>query len=190
MHPKAQFHILSWITLLGFPALGYLLLWLFNGVSFNEFLALLEFDQLKDTINLIGLEMGLLYGFIVLVISQAPIFKELAVPQTKLLERLNLNLADALFISLCAGFGEEILFRVVLQTWFGPWTTSFLFIAVHGYFSLKVMKKNLLGLSLFPFIVLISVGYEVFGFWFAVAAHFSYDLIMFMAVIYGKDESS
>src|SRR5690554_7082925 len=97
-----------------------------------------------------------------------------------MLKNLKLNWADIIFMSFCAGFGEEILFRAGLQTWFGPWLTSFIFIAVHGYFSPTSLKKNALGILLFPFILLLSFAYEIFGLWFCVAAHFSYDLLMFM----------
>ncbi|MFA5575291.1 MAG: CPBP family glutamic-type intramembrane protease [Brumimicrobium sp.] len=189
MKRKIKLYIISLATLLGFPFIGYLILYFFEDYSFLQFFQLLEWEQFGNAINLIGLEFGFIYGFIILFISQAPIFREFSLPQTKMLKSLNLNFFDAVFVAFCAGFGEEILFRVVIQSFLGPWVTTFIFIAIHGYFSLRYFKKNILGLSLFPFILLISFGYVEFGFWFVVAAHFSYDLLMFLAVIY-SDESS
>ncbi|HLW29417.1 MAG TPA: CPBP family intramembrane glutamic endopeptidase [Brumimicrobium sp.] len=179
MRPKAQFHILSLVTLLIFPAIGLLLLWFFEDI---ELLSVFELDEVFTPLTLLGLEFGFIYGFLVIAVSQFPIFEELSKSQTQILKNLNLNWADIIFMSLCAGFGEEILFRAGIQTWLGPWLTSFLFIAVHGYFSPISWRKNLLGILLFPFIILLSFAYEAFGLWFCIAAHFSYDLLMFMGV--------
>lgn len=184
---KYQFYILSWVTLIVFPAIGLSLLWFFEDYTIHDLIATLELERFYSPMTLIGLELGLVYGFFVIAISQLPLFEELSSPQTKILKDINLTWIDAVFISLCAGFGEEILFRVGLQTWFGPWLTSFIFIAIHGYFSPFSLKKNALGLLLFPFILLISFSYEIFGLWFVVAAHFSYDLLMFIGVIYFSD---
>ena len=171
------------ITLIVFPVIGFFLLWFFEDYTIKGLIGTLELDRVVEVITLIGIELGLLYGFFVVFVSQAPVFEKFASPQMKMLKRLNLNWMDALFISFCAGFGEEILFRVCLQTWFGPWVTTFVFIAIHGYFSIKIIQKNILGILLFPFILLISFGYEEFGFWFSVSAHFAYDFLMFMMVV-------
>lgn len=180
MSLKSQFHILGWITLIVFPALGLSLLWYFEDVSIIE---VLELDSIWSPFTLLGLQFGFLYGFFVLAISNFPIFEELSGKQTRLLRNLKLNWVDIIFMSLCAGIGEEILFRAGIQTWLGPWLTSILFIAVHGYFNLTSFKKSLLGIALLPFIVLLAYAYGTFGLWFCIAAHFSYDLLMFMGVI-------
>lgn len=180
MRPKVQFHILSWVTLIVFPAIGLGLLWLFED---TDILSVFELDRFFSPLTLLGLEFGFIYGFFVIAVSQFPIFEEMSAPQVRMLKNLKLNWFDIIFISFCAGFGEEILFRAGLQTWLGPWITSILFIAVHGYFNPRSWKKSMLGLSLLPFILILSFAYEVFGLWFCVAAHFSYDLLMFMGVI-------
>lgn len=180
MRPKVQFHLLSLVTLLIFPAIGLTLLWIFEDI---DLLSVFELEHFFSPLTLLGLEFGFLYGFIVIAVSQLPIFEELSLHQVNMLKNLKLNWADIIFMSFCAGFGEEILFRAGLQTWFGPWLTSFIFIAVHGYFSPTSLKKNALGILLFPFILLLSFAYEIFGLWFCVAAHFSYDLLMFMGVM-------
>lgn len=188
MRSKLPFHLLSWLTLIVFPAVGLLLLWFFDNRSIASLWSVFEIDNLSNPINLIGLELGLLYGAFVILISQLPIFNDLTDPQTHLLKSLNLNWADVIFISFCAGFGEEILFRASIQTWLGPWITTFIFIAVHGYFNIKPLKKSLMGILLFPFILIISFAYETFGLWFCVAAHFSYDLLMFSTVLMEKNK--
>ena len=188
MRSKLPFHLLSWVTLIVFPAIGLLLLWFFENLSIESLWSVFEIENLLNPMTLIGLEFGLFYGTIVIALSQSPIFDDLTDTQTHLIKRLNLNWADIIFISFCAGFGEEILFRASIQTWLGPWLTSFVFIAVHGYFSIKPLKKSLMGVLLFPFILIISFAYEAFGLWFCVAAHFSYDLLMFAGVLTSSKE--
>lgn len=183
MHPKLQFHLLGWITLLIFPGIGLWLLWYFNDISVIE---VLELDDIFTPKLLLGLEFGLFYGLIILGVSQLDIFKEMSSHQERLFKSLNLNWVDIIFMSFCAAFGEEILFRAGIQTWLGPWLTSFLFIAVHGYFNPTSLRKSMLGVILFPFILIISYSYETLGLWFCIAAHFSYDLLMFQGVLRKK----
>lgn len=183
MHPKIQFHLLGWITLLVFPSIGLWLLWYFEG---TDLISVLELEQVTSPSVLLGIELGLFYGIIVLLVSQADIFKEMSSHQERLFRSLDLKWGDIIFMSLCAAIGEEILFRVSLQTWFGPFLTSVLFVAVHGYFNPMSLKKSALGFLLLPFILLISYGYEMFGLWFSIGAHFSYDLLMFQGVLRSK----
>lgn len=183
MRIKLMFYLLTLVTLIGFPALGFALLWFFNDVSWNEFSGLISYNPELTTYNLLGLELGFFYGFIVLLVSLAPVFENYSKQQTHIIKGLKLNWFDVLLVSFSAGFGEEVLFRVGIQTWLGPWITTFLFIAIHGYFSLKNLKKNALGLLLLPLILLISFGYNLFGFWFSVAAHTAYDFVMFAGVL-------
>ncbi|RFC54301.1 CPBP family intramembrane glutamic endopeptidase [Brumimicrobium aurantiacum] len=185
MHPKIQFHILSWATLLLFPAVGLTFLWFFSDV---DIIAVLAFDKVLSPLTLLGLEFGFIYGFFIIAITQFPVFEELSGPQMRILKSLKLNWFDIIFMSFCAGFGEEILFRAGLQTWLGPWLTSIIFIGVHGYFNPFSLRKSLLGIVLFPFILILSYAYEIFGLWFCIAAHFAYDLLMFTGVLNTKNK--
>jgi membrane protease YdiL (CAAX protease family) len=40
---------------------------------------------------------------------------------------------DIIAISVCAGIGEEVLFRGFVQPYLGIWVTSILFVLLHGY---------------------------------------------------------
>jgi hypothetical protein len=180
MQPKVQFHILGWITLLLFPAIAFLALNYFEDISY---IAVLELEDILSPYTLLGLEFGLFYGLIIVAVSQFPIFQEMSSKQERPLKSLNLGWGDIIFMSLCAGFGEEILFRAGIQTWLGPWITSILFIAVHGYLNPTSLKKSIMGIVLFPFILALAFAYESLGLWFCVAAHFSYDLLMFRLAV-------
>jgi hypothetical protein len=95
---------------------------------------------------------------------------------------MNLNLVDKIFLSFCAGFGEEILFRVGVQHWLGIWITSILFIAIHGYLNPKKWRLSLYGILLLPFILSLGSWLSPMGIWFCIAAHFSYDLMLFISI--------
>ena len=166
------------------PLPAYFALHYFKGVDVNTFFQVANFKTIPV---LYGLEFGIIYAFLALLLLQAPVFKTIPLPIDKLVKDLKLNYLDAVFLSLCAGIGEELLFRSGIQTFLGVWITSFLFVAVHGYFSLKKIKMSLYGLVVLPFILVISCGFEHFGLWFSVSAHFSYDLVFFLALIRSED---
>jgi membrane protease YdiL (CAAX protease family) len=183
MVPKVQFHLMGWITLVIFPAPALWALWKYADIHPWEVLAL---DQLSDPIVLVGLQFGVFYALLAIAVSQFSVFEEISVRQAQLLSQLQLNWWDIVFISFCAGFGEEILFRAGIQHWLGPWLTSIIFIAVHGYFHPLSWRKSLYGFLVLPFIVLLAFAYDFFGLWFCIAAHFSYDLLLFRVFAFQK----
>jgi membrane protease YdiL (CAAX protease family) len=103
---------------------------------------------------------------------------------------MKLNYFDGFFLSVCAGVGEELLFRSGMQYYAGIWITSLFFVAIHGYFSIKKPLMSLYGLVVLPFILLISIGFNHFGLWFSIAAHFAYDMVLMFAIISDKGEST
>ena len=103
---------------------------------------------------------------------------------TETLVALKLNFWEGLFLSMCAGIGEELLFRSGIQPLLGPVITSILFIALHGYLNPFNWRFSIYGLIALPFILLISYSVGPFGLWFAIAAHFSYDAVLFTIMMY------
>lgn len=148
-----------------------------------EWQSFFQLENIKIIPIVYGIEFGIIYAFFCLIMLKAPVFKTIPLPIDKLIKNLDLNYFDAVFLSLCAGIGEELLFRAGMQPFFGVWATSLFFIAIHGYFSVKKIKMSLYGLLVLPFIVLISFGFDHFGLWFCIAAHFSYDLVLFIVMI-------
>lgn len=181
---KFRIHLLGWITLIVFPLPAYFAVHYFQGVSWQEFI---QIENIKTIPILYGLEFGIIYAFFAILILKLPIFKTIPLPIDKIVRSLKLNYADAVFLSLCAGIGEELLFRSGIQSFLGIWLTSILFVAVHGYLSIKNIKMSLYGLVVLPFILLLSYGYEHFGLWFSISAHFSYDLVLFIVMMREDD---
>jgi uncharacterized protein len=176
---KKTIHLLGLLTLIGFPLISFLIIFLFDlNISFS----VLQFKEITVSQIFIGLIVGLVFSGFGLKIFEKPSFKEEIEIQKRLISSLNLRFLDKVFLSFCAGFGEEVLFRVFIQNYLGIILTSILFIAVHGYFKPKSLVKSLYGVFLIPFVLILGFGYEYIGFWFAVAAHFSYDLLIFMKI--------
>ena len=170
--------------MLVFPIPAFWCLWYFEKMEILDFLQL---NKIWDIKTALGIEFGIFYAIIALIFMNAPVFDEIPDRIEKMIQNMNLNWFDILFLSFCAGAGEELLFRVGFQHYLGIWITSILFVAIHGYLNPFNWRKSLYGLIVLPFIVLISYGYNHFGLWFCIGAHFSYDLVLFYAIINSKD---
>jgi membrane protease YdiL (CAAX protease family) len=94
----------------------------------------------------------------------------------------NFSFQEILFLSFCAGVGEEIVFRGMIQPWLGIITTSFLFISLHGYLSYSSWPKVVFGLILFAVGTLLGMIGAYVGLVAAILAHILYDIIAFLRI--------
>ena len=177
--------LLGLVTLLLFPIPTFLVHYFVNHISPWK---ILEFEKF-NTLNIgLGLQFGFLYGIVAMLLLQAPLFEKLPHRIDDLVRAMNLNVGDAIFLSFCAGFGEELLFRSGVQYYLGIVFTSLIFVAIHGYLNPKNWRYSMYGLIVMPFILLLSMGFETFGLWFAISAHFAYDAVLFIAMLQNKDK--
>lgn len=171
MH-KSRLWLLGLITLLMAP-IG----WLIAGLP--DVWEFLEWKTTETAFILLGICLGGTFAFFVNLYSDidenAPHIQD----QHSLIKGLKLSLLDCFFLAFCAGFGEEMLFRQGVQLWLGPWITSVLFVAVHGYLHPKKWNVTKYGLMVLAFILLLSLGKAEFGIWFCIAGHFAYDFVLF-----------
>lgn len=179
--------LLGLVTLVVFPIPTFLVHYYFNGI---DPLQVFQFHNLTFLKVGLGLEFGFVYGFIALLLLQSPVFEKLPNRIDHLVRAMNLSIGDALFLSFCAGFGEELLFRSGLQYYLGIVFTSIIFVAIHGYLNPKNWRYSLNGLIVLPFILLLSMGFEYFGLWFAISAHFAYDAFLFIAILESQKSES
>lgn len=93
-----------------------------------------------------------------------------------------LTLQEIVFLSFCAGFGEEILFRGMLQPWMGIFFTAFLFIALHGYISVKSSAHLVFGLALWSMGIGLGILGAYSGLISAAIAHMIYDIYAFLNI--------
>lgn len=183
---KRSIYILGFITLLVFPLPAYFYWFWQDGVSLKDFI---RWEEILKPETAFGMIFGVIYAFFALLFMGAPVFEEMPNRVENLVKSMRLTIFDALFLSICAGVGEELLFRAGIQPLLGVWTTSIFFVAIHGYLNPRNWRMSLYGLLVLPFIVLISFGYTTFGQWFSIGAHFSYDLVLFMTIIADKEET-
>ena len=165
------------VTLLLFPIPTFLVLYYAEGIHAYDVLDLehLHFDPIA-----MGIAIGMLYAVIALAFMQSSVFDPLPNRVENLVRSMNLTIWDCFFLSICAGVGEELLFRSGVQYYLGPWITSVVFVAIHGYLNPLNWRMSLYGVIVLPFIVIISFALEEFGLWFCIGAHFSYDLVLFL----------
>ncbi len=173
---RLQLYVIGLLTLFLFPIPTLLWYLFYLKKSFLDFLCLPTFKFQPITI---GLVFGIGYALMVIFLLSKPYFNEMPLKTTRLLKGTKIYWIDALFLSLCAGIGEEYLFRLGIQYYLGPIVTSIFFIALHGYFNLKNTTTFSYGLLLLPFILGIAYGLNFLGFWFCVSAHFAYNLVLF-----------
>jgi len=154
-------------------------MWYFEDIGFWELLQLENITYLKLGL---GIEVGILYAFMALLVMNAPVFDKLPVRVETMIQNMKLTVWDCIFLSICAAVGEELLFRSGMQFYLGPLITSVIFVAIHGYLNPFNWRMSLYGLIVLPFILLISYGFEEFGLWFTIGAHFAYDLVLFLTM--------
>jgi len=165
------------ITMYAYPIVGWSILTLFAKENENFFFELLLHGLPQVYQILIGLVYGVGAYFIVQVFIFSGFLQDFTKPIVKIAKRL--NWIQVIFLSLAAGFGEEVLFRVGIQHFFGIWPTAIIFVAIHGYLNVFNPRIFLYGLVM----VFISAGfgylYVAYGITSAVIAHFVIDLLIF-----------
>ena len=171
---KAMFS-LSVFTLFGFSGIAYLILAFSDEI---EYFNMFQHDQLLTSVA-VGLGFGAFAAAAGILLLKLPLLRETNTFYTSLFKGLDLHWTDIFFYSLCAGVGEEILFRGALQPLMGLWVAAILFVLLHGYISSKDWKKSIYGV----FLILVSAGFGYLTLYFdlyaAMAAHFIFDVIMF-----------
>jgi membrane protease YdiL (CAAX protease family) len=183
MNIRRKMLFFGWITLLVFPIPAFAFRSYFEQLNFFEFI---QIENLKLVPIGFGLEFGFVYAFFCYLIMQAPFFDQVPTKIDSIIAQMKLKVRDGIFLSLCAGIGEELLFRSGVQTYLGWCITSILFVALHGYLNPWNWRFSIYGLLVLPFIFVISIGYYKFGLWFSIAAHFSYDAVLFTIMITEK----
>ncbi len=174
------------ITLIVFPIPTFIVLYFIEGI---HPLDVLDFEHFQFLPILYGTIAGLLYAGLSLLFMQAKVFDKLPTRIESLVKQMNLSVFDCIFLSICAGVGEELLFRSGVQFYLGPILTSIFFVAIHGYLNPMNWRMSLYGIIVLPFIFIISYGFIYYGLWFSIFAHFTYDLILFLMISQQKEKN-
>ena len=174
--PKSKLYILGLVTLLIFPLVGITIVGVFeeDPWAFSWSMHMAWWKQLA-----IGSAFGLLSGWFAWSLISMEFMKPVVLKYQPLIQSLRLNNVDLVFMSLCAGIGEEVLFRGVLQSYWGIWITAVVFVAIHGYLDPRDKKMSIYGASLT--LVIAGMGYltDYVGLVAAMSAHAVLDIILF-----------
>lgn len=169
---KIRVYLLGLLTLLMVP-LAWLLQWMPPLTDF------FRTDELFSTWTLIGAEFGVVFGIIMLITTNTEAARENFRYQIQLIRSLRLTIWDCLFLSLCAGIGEEFLFRIAIQEWVHPLPSAIIFVAIHGYIRFRNWEVTKYGLLVLVFIIALSYAITTQGLGFCIAAHAAYDFVLF-----------
>lgn len=177
---RKTFFILSCITLFGFSLIGAIVIWLFSATPIIE---LLNRTPLYWQL-MFGTGYGVAFGLVAISVVQSEELEGVTDYFSQIIQKSNLRFIDVLFASLCAGIGEEIMFRGGFQPLFGVWITAIIFIAIHGYLSLEDMGVFFYG----ALMVVMSAGLGYLTNWIGIAAamagHAAFDVLMFWHLLY------
>ncbi|NNC85260.1 MAG: CPBP family intramembrane metalloprotease [Bacteroidia bacterium] len=175
MKRKRIFMLLAWFTLIGFSAIGLALIIFFQEQS----LSALFLEPMHWGLQLlIGTVVGYISAILALKVIHLPWLQETNQFYTNLVQQFELSTTKIIFISLCAGVGEEILFRGAIQHWLGVVITAIIFVAIHGYINPADWRISIYGI--FMTLVMILIGYMTvhLGLISSIAAHFMIDLVL------------
>jgi uncharacterized protein len=126
----------------------------------------------------LGLGYGLAAGFLAWSIVNLPFIRPTLSTYSNLLSQFKWRRGDILFVSFCAGAGEELFFRGGLQALLGIWLSSILFVAIHGYLNPMNWRISIYGVIMV--FIIAGLGYmtEHIGILTAIVAHMIIDVIL------------
>jgi len=167
---------LAIFTIFVFPLAGFAINYFFSTDSF------ISIFRTKHAIGyelLIGGVYGILAGFIAWKIIELKILSPVRNKYQNVISSLKMDMPTIILVSICAGVGEEILFRGVLQSFFGILITSILFVAIHGYLNPLDWRISIYGAYMTLAIIGIGYLFNHLGLTSAMLAHTMIDVILF-----------
>ncbi len=168
--------ILAGLTIIGFPALARIIFEF--SVEDQPFVSILFTKSNLFLEIIVGAVYGVLSGVIAWLLVRSELLKSVRLKYQRLITGFELSNQEIIFISICAGVGEEILFRGVLQPLYGIWIVAAVFVAIHGYLSPKNWRLSIYGVVMT--IIIVGVGYmsKYLGLTSAIIAHTMIDIVL------------
>ncbi|MFN0032985.1 MAG: CPBP family intramembrane glutamic endopeptidase [Flavobacteriales bacterium] len=150
-------------------------------------------DRFSETVNLAesflgfvpwwqqivaGTAAGLISALIAYGLISMPFLRKVNGHYANMFGRFQLSLSEILFISVCAGVGEEILFRGAIQPLAGIMLTAVIFVGIHGYLSPYNWRLTIYGAVLT--VLMYGIGYmsQQYGLASAIIAHTVIDAVL------------
>jgi membrane protease YdiL (CAAX protease family) len=152
-------------------------------------------DRFSDTVNLqlavtgdgnYGMQLlwGILAGLGIAMgahlLIASPMLKKVNTSYARLLGRFRLTFSEILLVSLCAGVGEEMLFRGAVQPFLGIPITSILFVAIHGYLNPRDWRLSIYGIFMTAGIAWLGYICQTRGLLSAIVGHTLIDVYLLL----------
>lgn len=152
---------------LGLGFLGWLII---DFVQKRSLIALL-YGKRNIMFQLItGAGYGLVSGFLAWQFVSLPFMSVVNARYLPIFARYRQPLSIGL-LSLCAGVGEEILFRGAIQHWLGIVMTTVVFIGIHGYIKIGDWRLSAYGLLMCVTTIPLGLMADHWGLVSAIVAH-------------------
>ena len=168
---------LGLFTIIGFPLAAFVINYFFSVESFWDI-----FISKQGILHelLIGFFLGIFEGLLAWQIIKLKILQPVRDKYQGVIGSLRMNIGTIIIVSICAGVGEEILFRGILQSYFGIWITAVGFVAIHGYLNPLDWRISLYGAYMTLAIVVIGYLHQLYGLTSAMLAHTMIDIVLFI----------
>lgn len=164
-------------TLLGFPLLGITIVGLIEEQPIDFYFA---WNVTPWYFQLFfGIAIGIILGLIAWWWINRPALNHIKLKYGVLVYQFKLSTWQIFFISLCAGVGEEFLFRGVIQPYWGITVTAVFFVAIHGYLDPRDKHMLTYGILMTFLIGILGIMKQQLGLISAMAAHFAIDVVLF-----------
>jgi membrane protease YdiL (CAAX protease family) len=160
--------------------------------------ALMVFVQRRDALSAVlgpwpwheqlaaGAVLGLLIAAVAWRIISAPAMQHIRTRYAGIVAAIMPGALLQAVVSVCAGVGEELLFRGAVQHWLGIPLTAALFVAIHGY--LDPRDRGMLRYGLFMTLAMCALGWgaERAGLLLPMAAHAVIDAVLIRRLVGGN----
>jgi len=177
---------LGLVTLVGFGALGWAVATFLQGRNITDVFFPTERQWHRQLLD--GAVYGLVASANILWLLYNRILDQPRHFFAQLIKRFSIRLPDIFFLSLCAGIGEEWLFRGAVQDWLGIWLTALAFVALHGYLDPRDWRISLYGLLMIIIVAGMGYLYEHSGLIAAMVSHAIIDIAIFISLKYFPGE--
>ncbi len=175
MIKKKTIMLLALGTLVGFGGLGIGLVPYVRDMEIDVFFAGEERIWVQV---FVGILIGIVTAKASWQIVGLPIMSKTKILFTGLIQPLKLSNSQIIFISICAGVGEELFFRGAIQPMLGIWITSILFVLLHGYLNPFNLPLTYYGIYMVLVIGVLGLMTEHLGILTAMIAHTLIDIIL------------
>lgn len=175
MISKKTILLLALGTLVVMGGLGIVLIPYVRNIEINTFFIGTEPLWLQV---LIGISFGIVTAMAGWQIVELPQMKKIKLFFAELIGPIKLSNSQIVFISICAGVGEELLFRGAIQPLLGIWITSILFVLLHGYLNPFNLPLTFYGIYMVFVIGVMGLMTEHIGILTAMIAHILIDVIL------------